>query len=164
MRFLSDCSALARVLTAASFGALLALPAVACGQDTTSRNEGVSLRLGYDPYTKPGVLVTAIGGAGGDSIRAIVQRDLDYGDRVTVLPAGGEVVTSGTARVNYALLAKIGAAAVVQSAVVPGGLRVVLHDVGGKRVIQRRTFALPSARNTPAWRLAVHDVADEVER
>jgi len=164
MRFSSHSSALTRALTAASLGAVLALPAVACGQDTTSRNEGVSLRLGYDPYTKPGVLVTAIGGVGGDSIRAIVQRDLDYGDRVTVLPAGGEVVTSGAARVNYPLLAKIGAAAVVQSSVVPGGLRVVLHDVGGKRVIQRRTFRLPATRDTPAWRLAVHDVADEIER
>ena len=147
----------------ASLGVLLALPALARAQDSTAR-EGVSLRLGYDPYTKPGVLVSPVAGGGGDSVRAILQRDLDFGDRVTVLPAGGEVVTSSAGRVNYALLAKIGAAAVVQSALVPGGLRVTLHDVGGKRVLQRRLFALPAARNTPGWRLAVHDVADEVER
>jgi len=163
MSFSSPRRGLAMTLTAASLVAFLARPSVAAAQDTTSRNEGVSLRLGYDPYTKPGVLVTPIGGAAGDSIRAIVQRDLDFGDRVTVLPAGGEVVTSGAARVNYALLAKIGAAAVVQSTIVPGGLRVVLHDVGGKRVLQRRQFTLPASRDTPAWRLAVHDVADEVE-
>jgi hypothetical protein len=100
MSFSSPRRGLAMTLTAASLVAFLARPSVAAAQDTTSRNEGVSLRLGYDPYTKPGVLVTPIGGAAGDSIRAIVQRDLDFGDRVTVLPAGGEVVTSGAARVN----------------------------------------------------------------
>ncbi|MBV9880925.1 MAG: hypothetical protein JO180_10545, partial [Gemmatirosa sp.] len=62
---------------------LLSGAALLSAQDTTSR--GVFLSGVYDPSARPGVAVLPIGGAVGDSVRAIVQRDLDFSDRFTVL-------------------------------------------------------------------------------
>ena len=55
---------------------------VAHAQDT-----GAPVRIGltYAPGTKPGVLVLPVNGDNGDSVRAILQRDLDFGDRVNVI-------------------------------------------------------------------------------
>jgi len=141
----------------------LALPAAAHAQDTTSR-EGVRLGLKYELGTRPAVLVLPVTGVGGDSVRAILQRDLDFGDRVTVLPAGADVARPQGGRYNYDLLAKLGAAALVEAAIAPGGVRVAVHDVGGKRVLQRRDLPLPGAVGSPEWRMAVHAASDEVER
>jgi len=141
----------------------LALPAAARAQDTTSR-QGIRLGLKYEIGTRPGVLVLPVPGAGGDSARAILQRDLDFGDRVTVLPAGADVARPQGGRFNYDLLGKLGAAALVEASIVPTGLRIAVHDVGAKRVLQRGDFALPSGVGTAAWRLAVHSASDEVER
>ena len=63
---------------------LLATPLAA--QDTTGR--GVRIGLSYEPGSKPGVVVLPVIGASGDSVRAILQRDLDYGDRVNAILAG----------------------------------------------------------------------------
>ena len=65
--------------------ALLLPPAARplAAQDTTQR--GVRIGLTYAPGTKPGVLVLPAVGVWGDTIRRIIQRDLDYGDRVTVV-------------------------------------------------------------------------------
>src|SRR2546423_15615813 len=53
-------------------------------QDTTRR--GVTIGLTYDPASRPGIAVLPVTGSSGDSIRAILQRDLDYSDRLTVIP------------------------------------------------------------------------------
>jgi hypothetical protein len=66
------------------------------GAQATACPECVKIGLRYDPNARPGVLVLPVGGESGDSVRAILQRDLDYGDRVTVLPAGAEAAQSGT--------------------------------------------------------------------
>jgi TolB protein len=129
----------------------------------TACPECVKIGLRYDPNARPGVLVLPVGGEGGDSVRAILQRDLDYGDRVTVLPAGAEAAQNGS-RFNYPLLAQLGAAAVVQASVLPGGqLRVALHDVAAKRVVETRTFPLPGGASAADWRMRVHGVSDEIE-
>ena len=48
---------------------------------------GVRLGLIYGEGGKrPGIYVLPVAGPAGDSLRAIVMRDLDFGDRVTVLP------------------------------------------------------------------------------
>jgi TolB protein len=133
------------------------------GAQATACPECVKIGLRYDPNARPGVLVLPVGGESGDSVRAILQRDLDYGDRVTVLPAGAEAAQAGT-RFNYPLLGQLGAAAVVQASVLAGGqLRVALHDVAAKRVVETRTFPLPAAASAPDWRMRVHGVADEIE-
>jgi TolB protein len=147
-------------------GVLPLLAPAAAAQDTTRR--GVRIGLTYDPGTKPAVVVLPVTGAGGDSIRAIVQRDLDYGDRVTVITAdwtasaGSQGATAGAP--NYGLFAQLGAAAIVAAAPTATGVSVTLHDVGRRQAVNATEFAIRDAPNSPEWRLAVHGISDEVER
>ena len=74
-----------RLWYAVVFGAAMMFAPVSHGiaQDTTR------LVLRYDPNSKPGVLVLRIAGVNGDSMRTILQRDFDNGDRINVI-AGDE--------------------------------------------------------------------------
>src|SRR5881392_3525987 len=96
-----------------ALGALLMLSAPLVAQDTT---RGVRIGLTYDPGTKPGVVVLPGRGVGADSIRAILQRDLDFGDRVNaiVLDATALDEAGRAAAPNWGVLARLGAAAAVQ--------------------------------------------------
>ena len=72
-----------RLARLALLGAALAAPAASLrAQDTT---RGVRIGLTYRPGTKPGVAVLPVAGPLGDSLAAILARDLDYGDRVQVI-------------------------------------------------------------------------------
>src|SRR6187455_992646 len=62
---------------------LLLAPTLARGQDTTTT--GVRLGLTYTAGTKPGVIVLPVRDDDNDSLRVLVQRDLDYSDRMTVI-------------------------------------------------------------------------------
>src|SRR5512146_565293 len=82
-------------------------------QDTV---RGVRIGLTYDPSTKPGLVVLPITGAMGDSVRTIVTRDLDFSDRIVVVPVEGSSAATfrqGNGSLNYALFAKLGAVGVV---------------------------------------------------
>ena len=150
-----------RATLLAAAAVLAAMPATLAAQDTTSR--GVRIGLTYDPGTKPGVLILPVAGRNGDSLTAIVRRDLDYGDRVTVIDGASVGVTSAT-RMDYVVVGKLGALAVVQATVTATGLHVALHDVGQKRVVSVEDFPLPPGTLDDDWRLAVHRVSDEIER
>ena len=66
-------------------GTLALASGIARAQDTTYR--GIFLGGNYDPLRdKVGIAVLPVAGAFGDSVRAIVQRDLDFSDRFTVIP------------------------------------------------------------------------------
>src|SRR3954465_10514562 len=112
-----------------ALAALLVITSPAAAQDTTTR--GVRIGLTYDPGTKPGVVVLPGRGAGADSVRAILQRDLDYGDRVNVIvldaPATAEADRASAP--NWAVLARLGAAAAVQVTPTATGLHVAVYDV-----------------------------------
>ena len=145
-----------RLLAAASLAAVLATPASA--QDP---QRGVRIGLTYQLGMKPGVIVLPVAGPGGDSVAAILRRDLDYGDRVTIIGAeatnAAEAARAGAGgQVNHELFARLGAAAVVQVSQTATGLQVTLHDVGEKRVAQQGAFALPAGVNSPSWRMALH--------
>ncbi len=129
-------------------------------QDTT---RGVRIGLSYTG-TKPGVLVLGILGVGGDSARTILERDLDYGDRVAIISNTGGQISSDPGAVNYRLFAKLGAAAVVQCFLAPASLHAIVHDVANARALQARDFPVPPTVNSPEWRLALHNAADEIER
>ncbi len=145
-----------------ALAALWLPPAVLLAQDTT-RSEGVRIGLTYAPGTRPGVFVAPVGGADADSVRAILARDLDFGDRVNVIAPDGGEPPSGA--LNYPLYARLGAAAVVQASITPAGaLHVALHDVVGARVMNVADFPLPAEPLGAGWRLAVHSASDEVER
>ncbi len=158
------CPRAARVLYALAM-ALLLVPMVARAQDTT---RAVRIGLTYQPGTKPGVIVLAVRGAWGDSIQAIIARDLDYGDRVVVIglpgsPAAASLQGIGPG-VSYPLWKSLNAAAAVQATVTPSGVHVAVHDVTGLKIVQVADFPLPIAGGSEEWRLALHGVSDEVEQ
>ncbi|MCU0634600.1 MAG: hypothetical protein MUE41_06985 [Gemmatimonadaceae bacterium] len=138
--------------------------AVASAAGQAQPGNAVSLGLVYQAGTKPGILVLPARVAFGDSIQAIVQRDLDFGDRVQVLPS----VTASPAPgqpMNYAFYATLQAKGVVVVTQSPGGaLRVQLHDVTTKRVIGQGDVAMPSPALGLDWRAAVHGIADAIEQ
>jgi TolB protein len=152
MRSPSLCGALAALL--------LATPLLA--QDTTSR--GVRIGLTYDPGSKPGVVVLPVTGARGDSIRTIVQRDLDYGDRVNaiVLDATSERDVSRATGPNWPLLARLGAAAAVQLTPTAAGLHLAVYNVATKQTALVKDYAAPQDASR-GWRAALHGISDELE-
>jgi TolB protein len=73
-----------RALALVSLSVLVA-PRIARAQDTTFR--GITIAGTYDPRRdKAGIVVLPVTGAFGDSIRTIIQRDLDWSDRFNVIP------------------------------------------------------------------------------
>lgn len=146
---------------AAAVFTLAALPARA--QDTTQR--GVRIGLTYRPGTKPGVVVLPIAGAGGDSARAIIARDLNFGDRLEVIDGEGIALpASGNGAMNYGVWKALGAAALVQVTLAPAVARVAVHDVAARRVAQTQEFPLSGTPGSESWRMDVHGIADEIER
>jgi len=134
-------------------------------QDTTQFREGVRLGLEYSGV-RPGLVV--LPGAGLDSIRAILRRDLDYTDRFEMI--GGDFATSGTdpsseqpGSVSYGIYKTMGAQLGVELAEAPGGVTVRLHDINLQKVRNQQTFLLPGQTDA-SYRLEVHRVADEVAR
>jgi TolB protein len=138
------------------------------GQDTTFR--GITITGQYDPRRdRPGILVMPVAGAFGDSVRAIIMRDLDYSDRFTVVtPDESDLpalrAAGAAAGLNYPLIARLGAVAVVQVTTLPNGLHVALHDVARGAVINVDEVAVGTSGLSRDWRLGVHRVSDEVER
>jgi hypothetical protein len=129
---------LSRAVHVLAVGICLAAPAIARGQDTTFR--GITLNGAYNALRdKLGVVVLPVSGAFGDSVRTIIQRDLDFSDRFTVVPMEGTDPTAWRAPgvaggLNYALFTQLAAAAVVEITPVGTGLHVVLHDVAASGV------------------------------
>jgi TolB protein len=140
---------------------LVAVPLAA--QDTTSR--GVRIGLTYDPGTKPGVVVLPVSGARGDSIRAIVQRDLDYGDRVNaiVIDAAAARDAARAAGPNWPLLARLGAAAAVQVTPTASGFHLAVYNVATKQTALVKDYATSAAPDSREWRATLHGIADELE-
>lgn len=125
--------------------------------------DGVRIDGRYRGGEKVKLLVDFVKGAGGDSITEIVSRDLRYSDRFELLPSGAAPGLTGA--MNYPLFTQLGAQGVVEAAVLPSGwLRVELHDVPNKLVLQKQDFQLPGAAGTKDWRMAVHGVSDAIEQ
>jgi TolB protein len=141
----------------------LAAPLALRAQDTTSR--GVRIGLSYDPGTKPGIVVLPVSGAAGDSLGAIVSRDLDLGDRINVIvldPSAAKGVGRSSGP-NWPLLAQLGAAAAVQVTPTPSGVHVAVYDVRKQQTALVRDYPAPPMSNARAWRAAVHGLADDLE-
>lgn len=135
-------------------------------QDTT---RGVRIGLEYVTGTTPGVIVLPLRGvAAGDSVREILTRDLGYSGKVTVAPLAASELNApglgGGGRLDYAVLAKLGADAIVQPSLTATGLHLALHDVRKRQVVQVGDFPLPSTFPARDWRMAVHAASDEVVR
>jgi TolB protein len=157
-----------RISAQLAAGAMLlaaALPLAA--QDST---RGVRIGLRYDPGTKPGVILLPVSGSAGDSIRAILERDFDYSDRISVIslsPEDGSILAGSapagsSPALNYSLFGKLGAAGVIQITPTTRGLHVALHDVAKAGPASVRDYVLPRPENSREWRQALHGVSDGI--
>jgi TolB protein len=135
------------------------------GATVARAQEGVRLGLIYGEGGKrPGIYVLPVAGPAGDSVRMIMMRDLDFGDRVTVVSRETAMPAPRTPGVlDFAAAARLGINGVVEITLVPAGATLVVYDVTAKQVLQRRTVALPGAANGAAWRMALHGASDQVE-
>ena len=147
-----------------SLAACVALAALlagtnACAQDTTSTPPGVRLSLSYPRGSVPRIIVLPIDTTAGDSARTIIQRDLDYSDRVSPIPLDDATLMGITPAAgqdpNYDLFARLGAAAIVQGRKTPNGLRVTLYDVSAKKRVESRE--LPVILVPPVRDAAIRD-------
>lgn len=153
-------------------GALALMAALAFllrGGVASAQDSSLTVRIGltYSPGTKPGVLVLPVNASNGDSVRAILQRDIDYGDRANVI-AGESIVMDTTSdgsrgKFNYPLYARLGAAAMVQATITATGLHVAVHDVRTQRVERVKDFPLSAAPLSPEWRQQLHAISDAIE-
>ena len=133
-------------------------------QDTT--NTGVRLGLSYQAGTKPGVIVLPVADDEEDSLRTIVQRDLDYSDRMNVIDldrstVSGLVPAPGE-KINFELVAKFGAALLVRMTPTTQGLHVAAYDVARGQLLQSEHFLFD--RRDRDWRFALHGVSDQIEQ
>ncbi len=146
-------------VAALCFGVQCVVPAGIGAQEP----QGVRIGLLYSGSSRPGLYVLPMRGQHADSIRAVIARDVDFGDRVGVIAPDSGAPLRGA--LNYPLYARLGAAAVLQLRLnAGGGLHVVLHEVGAGRVMNTRDFPLSGAALSPEWRRALHAVSDEIER
>src|SRR5512141_3215189 len=135
-----------RFLTAAIVAgvAAAAVSTTACGQDTTQVRPGVRLGHSYPRGTTPKVVVMPVDSTPGDSVRTMIQRDLDYSDRVMPLVLDDMTLMGLTPApgqdYNYSLFANLGVAAIVQAKRIPSGFDVALYDVSAKRRLTSQVF------------------------
>ncbi|CAN5471575.1 hypothetical protein BH09GEM1_BH09GEM1_09170 [soil metagenome] len=142
--------------------AALLVVSSASAQDTA---KGVRIGLTYAAGTRPGVVVLPGKGLGADSIRAIVQRDLDFGDRVEVIAVEGGALgdASGAMSPSWPVLARLGAAAAVQITPTAAGMHLVVYDVAKQTTALVRDYAAPPMTRAREWRSIAHWLSDDLE-
>ncbi|MEO7520499.1 MAG: hypothetical protein ABIW79_01655 [Gemmatimonas sp.] len=149
-----------RLATAAltlMFALLPGTPTAARAQET-----GVTLRLEYRPGSKTSLMVLPIRGASGDSVAAILSRDLDFSDRFTIVPSSAATQPNGP--LNFPVFSKLAVDGVVQGTLLPSGwLRVALHDVAKSIVVNQKDFPLATGVGDANWRQGVHSISDAIE-
>lgn len=155
--------------------------AVAClGGAARAQEPGVRIGITYTPGVRPGLLVLrGEPDEVGDSIAAILERDLDYSDRFEIVTlAGGERLYTarhagaetaqtspgqGGGFVNYSLYGALGAEFAVAVERDSAGPVAVLFDVRAQ-ALRRRLAVRAASLAEPGFRMAVHRAADEIVR
>jgi TolB protein len=156
------------ILVALIVGAIFlgSISSTAVSAQETDGAPGVRLGLNYQLGTKPGLLVLPTDIDGPDSIRAILQRDIDYDDRAVIVMLSADeaaaYIPSMGRKVNFALLSKLGIAGMIHPRPTLAGLTIDLYDVASQKLVRTGTFPLPSDPNSPEWRMAVHNAADQI--
>lgn len=124
-------------------------------QDTTR----AVLQLLYDnPKVRPGLVVLPAPGL--DSVRAIVERDLDYSDRFELIALPGGMPPAGLP-INWAPYRAMNAALAVQLVRTSGGVTARLWEVATGTARREATVALDAA-GTGASRMAIHRLSDDL--
>jgi TolB protein len=134
-----------------------------------ARAQGVTLRTGltYNPNDTPAIAIVPVkGGPYADSIGSIVQRDLQYSDRVAILqlnPADVGVFYDAFKGISYDFFTGLGAKVVVEMTATQTRLNVKVHEVTRHQAMATVDFALPATALGREWRLAVHTASDSVQ-
>jgi TolB protein len=144
----------------------IAFVPTARAQDTTTV-PGVRLGLNYAAGTKPGVIVFPVNDDyGDDSLRVIVQRDLDYSDRMNVIALDAEtlsgLVPPAGEKINFELVGKFGASLLVRMTPTTRGLHVAAYDVSRGQLLQSEHYLFD--RRDRDWRFTLHGVSDQIEQ
>lgn len=143
----------------------IAIPGIVWAQDTATV-PGVRLGLNYAAGTKPGVIVLPVqDDYDDDSLRTIVQRDLDYSDRMNVIALDYEtakgLVPPPGGKINFPLVAKFGADLLIRITPTTQGLHVAAYDVSRGQLLESDHFLFD--RRDRDWRFALHGVSDQIE-
>ena len=144
---------------------LLGLAAAAAqparGQDTIPPG-GVRVGITYTPGTRPVLAVARTASPTLDSVRAILERDLDYSDQFELVSPGGPPGRPGE-EPDYRTYRAVGADLLVTLAAAGGdplAVSVRLHDV--RRGAPVRSTEVAGSGGDERW--AVHRAADEIVR
>jgi len=160
-------------------------------QDTSAIDRGVRIGIVYRPGVRPGLVMLPRtgGGAGLDSVRAIIARDLDYSDRfeIITLPGGDSIrlasstapprsstsrrsASAGTSRsapppspqsLNYPLYGALGADFALDITRAGDTTLAALHDIAAAEIRRAVRATLPPP-TSPDFRQAVHRLGDQV--
>jgi tol-pal system beta propeller repeat protein TolB len=146
-----------RYVTLAAFAVVVAaaVGTRACAQEPAPPPApGVRLGLSYPRGTTPKIIVMPVDSTAGDSVRTIIQRDLDYGDQVTPLVLDNMTLMGMTPAAgqpyNFSLFSTMGIAAIVEAKPIAAGYHVTVYDVGAQRQLMSRDFpvrAIPANRD-----------------
>ena len=95
----------------------------------------------------PAVVVLQVDTTAGDSIRAIIHRDLDYGDRIQPVlldsAVSADVWHPRKRNISFGPLKETRAKFAVRVRPISTGLRVEIYDVARQRLLQAGSFRLP---------------------
>ncbi|HRP09196.1 MAG TPA: hypothetical protein PLL69_11990, partial [Gemmatimonadales bacterium] len=118
----------------------------------------ISLGLSYRAGANPGMLVVA--GPGLDSVRKIVERDLQFSDRfeIAFVPDSAGPLTGP---LNQQLYADLGLTWAVELSAVVGGVDARLHHLPSREVRHRITRGMDT-RGEGAARMRIHQLSDEL--
>jgi TolB protein len=137
---------------------------VASAQDSSAP---VRITVQTAAGVKPGVIVLPVNGEHGDSVKAILHRDLDYGDRTNMITMESVPFDSSAdgsrGTLNFPLYARLGALFVVQPTITPGGLHIAVHNVRTQKVERVKNFLLTAVPLSKEWRQQVHAASDLAE-
>lgn len=123
-----------------------------------AQQDVVRLGITYRAGARPGIIVLAA--AGLDSVRKIVERDLDYSDRFEVAVVADSVAPL-SGELNLGLWRQYGLAWAVELRPVIGGVEARLHDLGGDRVALQVQRGVDLAGSGPQ-RMGIHRLSDEI--
>lgn len=151
-------------LTLALAALLCAAASVAARAQDTIPPGGVRVGITYTPGTRPALVVARVLGPGFDSVRTILERDLDLSDQFEILGPPSPGARPGDPP-DFRLFRAIGADLLVLLAPAggdPAAVEVQLHDVRRGALVRRTTVPGPEGATERRW--AIHRAADEMVR